>query len=69
MTKTEKTPKAGYTIAADPEVLPMGSKVEIDGIVYMVEDTGGLVKGNVIDIYFDTHEEAVMFGRQRKKFI
>lgn len=45
----------------------MGSKVEIDGIVYMVEDTGGLVKGNVIDIYFDTHEEAVMFGRQKKK--
>ena len=67
LTKTEKIPKAGYTIAADPEVLPMGSKVEIDGIVYMVEDTGGLVKGNVIDIYFDTHEEAVMFGRQKKK--
>lgn len=66
LTKTETIPKAGYTIAADPEVLPMGSKVEIDGITYIVEDTGKSVKGNVIDIYFDTHEEAVIYGRQKK---
>ena len=58
-------PKAGHTIAADPEVLPMESKVEINDIVYVVEDTGKLVKGNVIDIYFNTHEEAVRFGRQK----
>ena len=65
LTKAEKIPKAGHTIAADPEVLPMGSKVEIDDIIYVVEDTGKLVKGNVIDIYFNTHEEAVRFGRQK----
>ncbi|WP_320965796.1 3D domain-containing protein [Hungatella effluvii] len=45
----------------------MGTKVEIGGIVYTVEDTGESVTGNVIDIYFDTHEEAVRFGRQRKE--
>ena len=65
LTKAEKIPKAGHTIAADPEVLPMESKVEINDIVYVVEDTGKLVKGNVIDIYFNTHEEAVRFGRQK----
>ena len=44
-----------------------GTKIEIDGIVYTIEDTGKSVTGNVIDIYFDTHEEAVRFGRQKKE--
>lgn len=67
LTKAGTIPKAGHTIAADPEVLPMGSRVKIDDINYTVEDTGNLVKGNVIDIYFDTHEEALNFGRKKKK--
>jgi len=48
---------AGHTVAADPEILPMGSRVKIDDITYTVEDTRNLVKRTVIDIYFDTHEE------------
>ena len=67
LTKTETIPRAGYTVAADPSILEMGTKVEIGGIVYTVEDTGESATGNVIDIYFDTHEEAVRFGRQRKE--
>lgn len=67
LTKTGTIPKAGHTIAADPEILPMGSRVKIDDINYTVEDTGNLVKGKVIDIYFATHEEAVKFGRKEKK--
>ena len=67
LTKTGTIPKAGHTVAADPEVLPMGSRVKIDGITYTVEDTGNLVKGNVIDIYFDTHEEAMKYGRKEKR--
>ena len=67
LTKTETIPRAGYTVAADPSILEMGTKVEVGGIVYTVEDTGESVTGNVIDIYFDTHEEAVRFGRQRKE--
>lgn len=67
LTKAETIPRAGYTVAADPSILEMGTKVEIGGIVYTVEDTGESVTGNVIDIYFDTHEEAVRFGRQRKE--
>mgnify|MGYP002725286680 CR=1 FL=1 len=56
-----------FSCAADPSILEMGTKVEIGGIVYTVEDTGESATGNVIDIYFDTHEEAVRFGRQRKE--
>lgn len=67
LTKSETIPKSEHTVAADLSVLEMGTKIEIDGVVYTVEDTGKRVKGNVIDIYFDTHEEAVRFGRQKKE--
>lgn len=56
---------SNHTIAVDPTVIPYGTEVMIDGKRYVAEDCGGGVKGNVIDIYFDTHEEAVEFGRQK----
>ena len=64
MTSTGVRAKEGRTIAVDPNVIPYGSVVSIDGHIYIAEDCGGSVKGNVIDIYFDTHEEAVAFGVQ-----
>lgn len=67
LTKSETIPKSRHTVAADLSILEMGTKIEIDGIVYVVEDTGKSVKGNVIDIFFDTHEEAVRFGKQKKE--
>lgn len=51
-------PKADHTIAADTSVLPMGTKVFIHNTVYTVEDIGGAVKGNLIDIYYNSYEEA-----------
>lgn len=66
-TFTETTPKANHTVAVDPKVIPLGSRLEIDGVVYTAEDTGGKVKGRVIDIYFDSHEETEAFGRQKKR--
>lgn len=53
---------AGRTIAADPDVLPMGSTVIIDGHTYTVEDVGGAIKGQRIDIFMDSHEEALKAG-------
>lgn len=53
---------AGRTIAADPDVLPMGSVVIIDGHTYTVEDVGGAIKGKRIDIFMDSHEEALQAG-------
>lgn len=64
ITKSGKVAKAGRTIAVDPSVIPLGSIVEIDGVQYTAEDTGGNIKGKVIDIYFDTHAEALDYGKQ-----
>ena len=56
--------KSGYSIAVDPSVIPYGTEVIIDGVTYRADDCGGAIKGNRIDIYFDTHEEALEFGVQ-----
>lgn len=65
-TSTGVLATAKRTIAVDPSVIPYGTKVEIDGSVYVAEDCGGAIKGNKIDIYFDTHEETESFGVQEK---
>lgn len=54
---------AGRTIAAPPEI-PFGTKISINGHIYTVEDRGGAIKGKRIDIYFNTHEEALQWGVQ-----
>lgn len=69
MTSSGKHTKQGY-IAADTDILPYGSLVYIDGMgIYQVEDTGGDIKGNRIDIYFESRSAAYKFGRQDKKII
>lgn len=57
-------PQVGHTIAVDPNVIPLGSTVEVNGVSYVAEDTGSAVKGNIIDIYHGSHSEALSFGRQ-----
>ena len=59
-TGTEAT--QGRTIAVDPNVIPLGSEVLIDGQVYIAEDVGGAIKGNRIDVYVDSHSEAIQRG-------
>lgn len=54
------------TIAVDPKVIPIGSQVMIGDNTYIAEDVGGAIKGNIIDIYFDSHTEALNFGVQYK---
>lgn len=56
----------GVTIAADPDVLPMGTELEIDGHTYTVQDTGGAIAGNRLDLYFDSHEDALQWGVREK---
>jgi 3D (Asp-Asp-Asp) domain-containing protein len=55
---------AGISIAVDPSVIPYGSNVAINGHTYTAHDTGGAIKGNRIDVYFDDHQEAWDFGVQ-----
>ncbi len=52
----------GRTIAVDPNVIPYGSRVRIGEQIYVAEDTGGRIKGNHIDVFLNTHEEARQFG-------
>jgi 3D (Asp-Asp-Asp) domain-containing protein len=58
-------------IAADPRVLPLGSRVRLDypgySGEYLVADTGGLIKGRRIDIWIPTSREAMRFGRRTVK--
>lgn len=56
--------QANHTIAADTGVLPFGTQVVINGKVYTVEDRGGAIRGNRIDIYFASHQEALNHGKQ-----
>ena len=56
-------PQAGRTIAVDPEVIPLGSHVYIDGLgEYIAEDTGSAIVGARIDVYMDTHDAARHFA-------
>lgn len=50
------------TIAVDPRIIPLGTKVEIQGRIYVAEDTGGAIKGNRIDMCVSSHAEAYKKG-------
>lgn len=54
----------GVTVAADISILPYGTKVIINGHEYTVQDRGGVINGNKIDIYFESHQAALEFGVQ-----
>lgn len=54
----------GCSVAVDPSVIPYGTHLIIDGKKYIAQDTGSKIKGNSIDVYFNNHEEAGLFGIQ-----
>ncbi len=69
-TATGTTARVG-AIAVDPRVIPLGSRLYIvtdDGqYIYgycTAEDTGGAIKGNIVDLYFNTWNECIQFGRR-----
>lgn len=62
ITSTGATAVTNRTIAVDPTVIPYGSKVVINGQVYVAEDCGGAIKNNHIDIYVGSHAEAETKG-------
>jgi len=58
--------RSNHTIAVDPNIIDLGSKVKVGNKYYVAEDTGGRVKGDIIDVFFDTHEEVEEFGVKYK---
>ncbi|NLK53229.1 MAG: DUF348 domain-containing protein [Syntrophomonadaceae bacterium] len=58
-------PKRGI-VAVDPRVIPLGTKVYVENYgPALAADTGGSIKGNRVDIFVDSHQEAVSWGRRR----
>jgi 3D (Asp-Asp-Asp) domain-containing protein len=58
----------GVTVAVDPRVIPIGSRVYIEGIGYRVaQDVGGAIKGNHIDVYISDLQTARTFGVKHGK--
>ena len=53
--------RQGVSVAADTSILPFGTEILIDGHKYVVQDIGGAIQGNRIDIYFDNHDDALAF--------
>lgn len=63
-TASGTVPTSNRTIAVDTSVIPFGTKVVINGQVYVAEDRGGAIKGKRIDMFFMTHKEALRWGRR-----
>ena len=67
LTSTGRKVRVGY-VAVDPKVIPLHSVIYIQGLgTYEAEDTGSAIKGNRIDIFYPTYEQARHFGRRRVK--
>lgn len=69
MTRTGTKPGPG-TMAVDPNVIPLGSRIVViyeDGTMEhgRAEDTGGAIKNKKLDVFRETFDEAMAFGRQR----
>ena len=60
-------PVTSGVVAVDPEVIPLGSTVIIDGQAYLAADTGGAVRGSHVDIAVATHQEAEDLGTTTTK--
>ncbi|MPQ42210.1 3D domain-containing protein [Clostridium tarantellae] len=64
-TVPKRDPSGLSTIAVDPKVIPLGSKVYVEGYGYAVaEDTGGAIKNNIIDIFLNSSSECYSWGRR-----
>lgn len=64
-TATGTVPEEGRTVAVDPEVIPYGTELEINGQPgYIAEDCGGAIKGDRIDIFMTDVSRALQWGRQ-----
>lgn len=63
-----KTNPNAKVISVDPTVIPLGSKVYVEGYGEAIAgDTGGAIKGNRIDVFFPSQQDAINFGVKQLK--
>lgn len=67
LTYSGTVPKANHTLSADITMFPIGTKLMIHGTIYTVEDVGGAVEGHKVDIYYDSHDEAMAHGSKQEE--
>ena len=68
ITASGTTPKAGRTVGVNPSVIPYGTKLKIGSKYgYVAEDTGGGLEPYHIDVFVNSHQEAIEKGVQYKK--
>lgn len=68
VTSIGKIPREGRTVAVDPDIIPYGTKLTINGESgYVAEDTGGDIRGYRLDIFMDDYSRAIKFGRRDVK--
>lgn len=66
-TSSGTNPKVG-TVAVDPSVIPMGSKLYVEGYGFgRAEDIGGAIKGNRIDVFLESEQECRRWGHRSVK--
>jgi len=64
-TATGTWPSRG-TVAVDPEVIPLGTELHIEGYgAAVAADTGGAIQGQRVDLYMDTEHECLQWGRRQ----
>ena len=54
----------GVSVAVDINIIPYYTEIIINENIYIAHDTGGAIKGNRIDVYFNDHQKALEFGKQ-----
>jgi uncharacterized protein YabE (DUF348 family)/3D (Asp-Asp-Asp) domain-containing protein len=65
MTYTGTIVEEGRTVAVDPDVIPLGWWIYIEGIgLRKAEDIGSAIKGKKVDVYMESEDQANIFGRQ-----
>lgn len=63
--KPVRNPNGMSSVAVDPSVIPLGSKVYVDGYGFAIaSDTGGAIVGNKIDLFMNSEAECLQFGRR-----
>jgi len=67
LTYSGTVPQPNHTVSADLDRFPIGTKLMINDIIYTVEDMGSAVKGNCVDIFYSTHDEALEHGRKTEE--
>ncbi len=67
LTYSGTAPQANHTISADINRFPIGTRLMINNVIYTVEDVGANVTENCIDIFYNTHAEALEHGTKTEE--